>query len=47
MEALFACKDGFCIRVNNVRHVAIMFDALLENRFIQYHWQSVLEKGRP
>ena len=20
-----------------------MFDALLENRFIQYHWQSVLE----
>ena len=46
MEALFACKDGFCIRVNNVRHVAVMFDALLENRFIQYHWQSVLEKGK-
>ena len=46
MEALFACKDGFCIRVNNVRHAAVIFDALLENRFIQYHWQSVLEKGR-
>lgn len=46
MEALFACKNGFCIRVNNVRHVAVMFDALLENRFIQYHWQSVLEKGK-
>ncbi|MDM8207307.1 hypothetical protein QUW17_05355 [Bacteroides gallinaceum] len=46
MEALFACKDGFCIRVNNVRHVTVMFDALLENRFIQYHWQSVLEKGK-
>ena len=37
MEALFACKkDGFCIRVNNIRHVTVMFDALLENRFIQY-----------
>lgn len=23
MGALFACKDGFCIRVNNVRHVAV------------------------
>lgn len=46
MEALLACKNGFCIRVNNIRHVAVMFDALLENRFIQYHWQSVLEKGK-
>lgn len=46
MEALLACKDDFRIRVNNIRHVAVMFDALLENRFIQYHWQSVLEKGK-
>ena len=30
MEALFACKKGFCIRVNNIRHVAVLFDALLE-----------------
>ena len=24
MEALFACKKGFCIRVNNIRHVAVL-----------------------
>ena len=34
MEALFACKENFCIRVNNIRHVAVLFDALLENTFI-------------
>lgn len=45
MEALFACKEGFRIRVNNNRHVAIMFDALLENTLIQSRWQSVLDKG--
>lgn len=46
MEALFACKEGFYIQVNNLRHVAILFDALLENSFIQSRWQSVLDKGR-
>lgn len=46
MEALFSCKEGFHIRVNNLRHVAILFDALLENSFIQFRWQSVLDKGR-
>lgn len=46
MEALFACKEGFCIRVNNIRHVAIMFDALLEHSFIQAQWQAVLDSGR-
>lgn len=46
MEALFACKEGFCIRVNNIRHVAILFDALLENVLIQPHWQYVLAKAR-
>lgn len=30
MEALFACKENFCIRVNNILHVAVLFDALLE-----------------
>ncbi len=45
MEALFACKEGFCIRVNNIRHVAILFDTLLEHSFIQAQWQSVLDKG--
>ena len=45
MEALFSCKEGFYIRVNNLRHVAILFDALLENSFIQSRWQSVLDKG--
>lgn len=46
MEALFSCREDFSIRVNNVRHVAVMFDALLENRLIDPYWQSVLDKGR-
>ena len=46
MEALFACKEGFRIRVNNIRHVTVLFDALLERSYIQAHWQSVLERGR-
>lgn len=45
MEALFACKEGFRIRVNNNRHVAVLFDVLLENTLIQPYWQSVLDKG--
>lgn len=46
MEALFSCKEGFHIRVNNLRHVVILFDALLENSLIQSRWQSVLDKGQ-
>ena len=46
MEVLFACKEGFRIRVNNIRHVAVLFDALLERSYIQAHWQAVLERGR-
>lgn len=46
MEALFACKEGFHLRVNNIRHVAILFDALLEHSFIQANWQAVLANGR-
>lgn len=45
METLFACKEGFRIRVNNIRHVAVLFDALLERSYIQAHWQSVLARG--
>ena len=46
MEALLSCKEGFCIRVNNIRHVAILFDTLLEHSFIQTKWQTVLSNGR-
>lgn len=46
MEALFACKEGFRIRVNNIRHVAVLYDALLERSYIQAHRQSVLERGK-
>ena len=46
MEALFSCREGFCIRVNNIRRVAILFDALLDNSLIQPYWQSVLDKGK-
>ena len=37
MESLFSCKRGFSLRVNSVRRVAILFDALLE---------TVLSKGK-
>lgn len=46
LEALFACKEGFQIRANNIRHVVVLFDALLENSFILSRWQAVLDKGR-
>lgn len=46
MESLFTCKAGFSLRVNNIRHVAILFDALLEHSFIQAQWQTVLGKGK-
>ncbi|WP_443897996.1 hypothetical protein [Paraprevotella clara] len=46
MEALFACEEGFCLRVNNIRRVAILFDALLEHSLIQANWQAVLANGR-
>lgn len=42
MGDLFACKQGFYIRVNNLRRIAILFDALLENNLVQWNWQSVL-----
>lgn len=29
METLFACEEGFRIQVNNIRHVAVLFDTLL------------------
>lgn len=45
MEVLFACKKGFRIRVNNIRYVAVLFDALLEKSFIHAHWQSILFRG--
>lgn len=46
METLFACEEGFRIQVNNIRHVAVLFDTLLGKSCIQAHWQSILERGR-
>jgi len=46
MDLLFSCKRGFSLRVNSVRRVAILFDALLEYSFIHPYWQAVLERGR-
>lgn len=46
MDLLFSCKRGFNLRVNSVRRVAILFDALLEYSFIHPYWQAVLERGR-
>lgn len=45
MEALFSCKEGFCIRANNIRNIAVLFDSLLENKFITNNWQHVLDEG--
>lgn len=44
-EQMAGIKRGFQIRVNNIRHVAVLFDALLERSYIQAHWQSVLARG--
>lgn len=46
MEALFTCRQGFHIRVNNIRRVALLFDALHEYNLIQWNWQSILSKGK-
>ena len=46
MANLFTCKPGFCIRVNYLRRVAILFEAMLENNLVQWNWQSVLGHGR-
>lgn len=46
MNLLFSCRRGFSLRVNSVRRVAILFDALLECSFIQAQWQTVLGKGK-
>lgn len=46
MADLLTCKKGFHIRVNNVRRIAIMFDAMLENSLIEWDWQYVLGKGK-
>lgn len=46
MEALFACKEGFHIRVEHIRNVVVLFDAFLENSLIQSRWRAILDKGR-
>lgn len=46
MEALLSCKEGFLIRVNNIRRVAVLFDALLEKSYILSNWQPVLARGK-
>ncbi len=46
MGNLFACKPGFHIKVNDLRRITILFDALLENNLVQWNWQSVLWHSR-
>ena len=46
MANLFDCKLGFNIRVNNLRRIAILFDALLNSGMVQWDWQSILERGK-
>lgn len=46
MDALFCCQSGFYLRVNNIRRVAILFDALHRRNFIRWNWQTVLSKRK-
>lgn len=43
MDLLFSCKRGFSLRVNSVRRVAILFDALLEYSFIHPYLEKPSE----
>lgn len=46
MRVLFTCRQGFHIKVSNIRRVALLFDALHENNMIRWNWQSILSKGK-
>lgn len=46
IAALFSCQSGFHLWVNNIRRVAILFDALHGRNFIRWNWQTVLAKKK-
>lgn len=45
MTSLMACKQGFSVKVRNIRNMAVFFDELLIQNLIIYNWQSSIEKG--
>lgn len=45
LVSLFECKNGFRMEVNNIRMVAIFFDAFLCNNMICYGWQKIIASG--
>lgn len=45
VTSLLQCKQGFAVRVRNIRNAAVFFDELLEHNLISYDWQSIIEKG--
>lgn len=46
MAALFSCQSDFHLKVNNIRRVAILFDALHGRNLIRWNWQTILAKGK-
>lgn len=46
IDALFGCHSGFHLWVNNIRRVAILFDALYGRNLIRWNWQTVLAKRK-
>ena len=46
LQALFTCKDGVRLTVNNIRNVAVLFDALYEFGYISRGWQTVIQKRK-
>lgn len=44
LRSLFECRQGFHLVTNNVRNIAVMFDALHEAKLIGCGWQTVMEK---
>lgn len=45
IRALLECKKGYSIKVRNIRNVAILFDALLDNDMIKWNWKAAMAKG--
>lgn len=45
MADLLQCRQGYSVKVRNIRNVAVFFDELLANNLIHHNWQSTMEKG--
>lgn len=45
LKGLFRCDPNFFIYVENVRNVAMLFDAMAQYHLINNNWQYIMERG--